>query len=105
MELDNPACPDTGWPLFYFKIGNECVLEGGMTSLEESARTAVKRVTQRGYLRATMKHPLTGYDPGGNVGMNISRQTYSILPICQTYCNYRPLPQITMMVRVKNKID
>lgn len=25
----NPACPDTGWPIFYFKVGNKCELEGG----------------------------------------------------------------------------
>ena len=39
----NPACPDTGWPIFYFKIGNEAVLEGGMMALEEATRNAVRR--------------------------------------------------------------
>ena len=71
VEKDNPACPDTGWPVFYFKIGNECELEGGLMALEDATRDAVRRATKLGYLRKTMKHPITGYDPGDNVGMNI----------------------------------
>lgn len=77
--LDNPACPDTGWPIFYFKIGDDCKLEGGMTSLEEATRAAVVRATQMGYLRSTMKHPLTGHDPGDNIGTNIPNFTYQFV--------------------------
>ena len=76
----NPCCPDTGWPVFYFKIGNECVLEGGMLGLEEATRNAVRKATKMGYLRATMKHPLTGYDPGDNIGENIPSFTYQWVP-------------------------
>ena len=79
-KLKNPACPDTGWPIFYFKVGNECVLEGGMMALEEATRNAVRRATQEGFLRATMKHPLTGYDPGDNVGNNVPDFTYQFVP-------------------------
>ena len=76
----NPACPDTGWPIFYFKVGNECELEGGMMALEEATRNAVRRATKEGYLRATMKHPLSGYDPGDNVGNNVPNFTYQFVP-------------------------
>ena len=79
-KLQNPACPDTGWPIFYFKVGNDCVLEGGMMALEEATRNAVRRATKEGYLRATMKHPLTGYDPGDNVGSNVPDFTYQFVP-------------------------
>lgn len=83
MELsakrENPLCVDTGWPLFYFKIGNECQLEGGVMALEEAARRAVAKATKLGYLRATMKHPLTGFDPGNNIGMNIPHFTYQFV--------------------------
>lgn len=79
-KLGNPACPDTGWPIFYFKIGNECQLEGGMMALEEATRAAVRRATKEGFLRATMKHPLTGYDPGDNVGDNVPNFTYQFVP-------------------------
>ena len=79
-KLKNPACPDTGWPIFYFKVGNECQLEGGMMALEEATRNAVRRATKEGFLRATMKHPLTGADPGDNIGSNVPNFTYQFVP-------------------------
>lgn len=83
MELsekrENPLCVDTGWPIFYFKVGNDCRLEGGFVELENAARRAVARATELGYLRATMKHPLTGFDPGNNIGMNIPDFTYQFV--------------------------
>lgn len=75
----NPLCVDTGWPIFYFKVGNKCELEGGFVELECAARRAVAKATKLGYLRATMKHPLTGYDPGNNIGMNIPDFTYKFV--------------------------
>ena len=78
-KRENPLCVDTGWPIFYFKVGNSCVLEGGFVELENAARRAVARATELGYLRATMKHPLTGYDPGNNIGMNIPDFTYQFV--------------------------
>ena len=79
MVRENPLCVDTGWPIFYFKVGNKCVLEGGFVELENAARRAVAKATKLGYLRATMKHPLTGYDPGNNIGMNIPDFTYKFV--------------------------
>lgn len=76
---ENPLCVDTGWPIFYFKVGNQCEIEGGFVELENAARRAVARATELGYLRATMKHPLTGYDPGNNIGMNIPDFTYQFV--------------------------
>ena len=78
--MHSPACPDTGWPIFFFKVGNECKLEGGFMALEEATRQAVSEATAMGYLRKTMKHPLTGYDPGNNIGMNIPDFTYQFVP-------------------------
>ncbi len=75
----NPLCVDTGWPIFYFKVGNECRLEGGLMGLEEAARRAVAECTRLGFLRSTMKHPLTGYDPGNNIGANIPDFTYKFV--------------------------
>ncbi len=75
-----PACPDTGWPLFYLKVGNELELEGGLVALEETLRQVIVEATAAGILRKTMKHPLTGYDPGTNVGENIPWFTYQFVP-------------------------
>ena len=79
QKRENPLCVDTGWPIFYFKVGNSCQIEGGFVELENAARRAVARATKLGYLRATMKHPLTGYDPGNNIGMNIPDFTYQFV--------------------------
>ncbi len=75
-----PACPDTGWPLFYVKIGNEAQLEGGVLALEELGRDVIKAASTRGTLRKTMKHPLTGFDPGTNVAENVPWFTYKYVP-------------------------
>ena len=76
----NPACADTGWPIFFFQVGNDAVIEGGFMALEEATRSAVRRATKEGYIRATMKHPLTGFDPGDNVGENVPGFTYKFVP-------------------------
>ena len=47
--------------------------------LEEAARRAVAKATKLGYIRATMKHPLTGFDPGNNIGENIPDFTYKFV--------------------------
>ena len=86
--LDKPACPDTGWPIFYIKMGNEAQIEGGFMALEDAVRNAVRRATKAGYLRATMKHPLTGYDPGDNIGPNIPDFTYKFVPGDQVEISY-----------------
>ena len=80
IERECLACPDTGWPLFFCKVGNDVRIEGGILALEEITRKIVAKATQEGYLRSTMKHPLTGVDPGTNVGMNIPGFTYQFVP-------------------------
>ena len=47
--------------------------------LEEATRRAVRRATKEGFLRSTMKHPLTGADPGDNIGSNIPDFTYQFV--------------------------
>jgi L(+)-tartrate dehydratase alpha subunit len=79
-DKQTPACPDTGWPLFFFKIGNDAVLEGGLLGVERAVHRAVEKATEAGTLRRTMKHPLTGYDPGNNIGENMPWLTWKFVP-------------------------
>jgi L(+)-tartrate dehydratase alpha subunit len=79
-KQESPACGDTGWPLFFFKVGNEAKLEGGFLALEGVSRRAVEQATAEGFLRKTMKHPLTGVDPGTNLGLNMPGFTYQFVP-------------------------
>jgi len=62
------------------KAGNEARLEGGFMALEEIVRQQVAKATAAGYLRSTMKHPLTGFDPGTNVGHHVPDFTYQFVP-------------------------
>lgn len=78
-QRDNLLCADTGWPIFYVKLGEECVVEGGFTAIERIIKEQVAKATQEGYLRKTMKHPITGEDPGNNIGMNIPGITYKFV--------------------------
>ncbi|MBQ8657872.1 MAG: fumarate hydratase [Clostridia bacterium] len=78
-QRDNLLCADTGWPIFYVKVGEECVVEGGFTEIEKIIKEQVAKATHAGYLRKTMKHPLTGADPGNNIGMNIPGITYKLV--------------------------
>lgn len=80
IERECLACPDTGWPLFFWKIGNEAKIPGGIMGLEDSCKRMVIKATHEGYLRSTMKDPFDGDDPGGNVGMNVPGFTYKFVP-------------------------
>ena len=75
-----PACPDTGWPLFFIKLGEDAKLECGMLGLQELGRQAVREATLRGTLRKTMKHPITGFDPGDNVSEHTPYFTFQYVP-------------------------
>lgn len=78
-ELSSLACPDTGWPLFFIEIGEKAKIENGFCAIETVAKAAVEKATHEGYLRATMKHPFTGHDPGNNIGNNIPGFTYKFV--------------------------
>lgn len=90
IEKENPACADTGWPLFFCKIGNEAVIQGGILGLETIAKQMVEKATHEGYLRKTMRHPLTGYDPGNNIGLNVPGFTYKFMPGTDVQITFAP---------------
>lgn len=62
------VCSDTGFPLFYVKLGDCVDLEGKSKTLNEVFIEAVEKATLEGTLRATMVHPLTRFNPGTNLG-------------------------------------
>jgi L(+)-tartrate dehydratase alpha subunit len=66
-ENDLLACPDTGYPLYFIRIGDNIELEGGFSNIEKLSQEAVAMVTADNKLRKTMVHPLTRYNPGTNV--------------------------------------
>ena len=73
-------CSDTGWPLFFIKLGEDAKLEGGLSRLEENVNKMVAKATDDAFMRATVKHPITGHDTGNNVGSNVPAFTYHLVP-------------------------
>jgi len=66
-EMDLLSCPDTGYPLYYIRMGDNIELEGGFSNIEKLSREAVAMVTRDNKLRKTMVDPLTRFNPGTNV--------------------------------------
>jgi len=62
------VCGDTGFPLFYVKIGPGVEIEGGVSAVWPAARSATEKATLESWLRPTMVDPLTRQNPGNNVG-------------------------------------
>jgi fumarate hydratase subunit alpha len=70
-EKERLPCPDTGYPLFYVRLGDKVRLGGGFSVLYEVGKEAVRRATASGFLRPNMVHPLTRSNPGSNTGYYI----------------------------------
>ena len=61
------ACPDTGFPLFYIRVGDGIQVESGYSAIDRISAEAVAAATLGNHLRKTMVHPLTRFNPGTNV--------------------------------------
>jgi tartrate/fumarate subfamily iron-sulfur-dependent hydro-lyase alpha chain len=66
-------CGDTGFPLFFVKIGKKVELEDGFSAICEIASVATRNATKQAYLRPTMVDPITRNNPGDNVGPGMPR--------------------------------
>src|SRR6266849_10526034 len=75
-----PMCADTGLPRYYVRLGNEAVVEGGLTALESALRRATAEATATIPLRPNRVHPLTREDQNNNVGYHAPEVTYSVEP-------------------------
>ena len=67
------VCGDTGFPLYFVKVGRDCDVEGGFGCIRKAAEQATGRATADSYLRPTMVDPLDRSNPGDNVGRGMPR--------------------------------
>lgn len=67
------VCGDTGYPLYFVKIGRDCDIRGGLRTIHSAAERAVDRATRSSFLRPTMVDPLTRDNPGSNIGPGMPR--------------------------------
>jgi L(+)-tartrate dehydratase alpha subunit len=62
------VCGDTGFPLFFVKIGSDAKIAGGIPTVFRAAQHATEKATANSFLRPTMVDPLTRKNPGNNIG-------------------------------------
>jgi tartrate/fumarate subfamily iron-sulfur-dependent hydro-lyase alpha chain len=62
------VCGDTGFPLYFVKIGTNVNIEGGVPAVYRAAQAATRRATAEAYLRPTMVDPISRANPGDNIG-------------------------------------
>lgn len=67
------VCGDTGFPLFFIKVGENVEIEGGIPSLYLAAEQATARATADNFLRPTMVDPLSRKNPGNNLGFGMPK--------------------------------
>ena len=63
-QKSQPICQDTGTIIFYV----DCPVGFDQLTFEETARTAVREATKKGFLRQNSVDSLTGVNDGTNVG-------------------------------------
>lgn len=62
------VCGDTGFPLYFVRIGTDVNIEGGIPAIYRAATEATRRATAEAYLRPTMVDPISRSNPGDNIG-------------------------------------
>jgi len=63
-----PLCGDTGFPIFFVRMGSNIFIEGGVPALAKTIEAAVRKATEDAWIRPTMINPFTRENPGTNVG-------------------------------------
>lgn len=91
IERNVPVCPDTGWPLFFIKLGSGVQIEGGFSVLKKAVEEAVGRKTSDDLLRVTMVDPFTREPLLENVGSNIPYIDYK--PFSGDYMEITAVPK------------
>ena len=61
-----PICADTGFPVFFVRVGGVPVVDLGM--LQSCAIEAIRICSKEGYIRPNAVDPLTRKNPGNNIG-------------------------------------
>ncbi len=77
MEGKGLICGDTGFPLFFFNIGNKTRIEGGITGVQQTAEKVTSILTDEAFLRPTMVDPLSRENPGNNIGSGMPKVEFS----------------------------
>lgn len=75
-----PICGDTGFPVFFARLGSNIFIQGGIPALSSAIRSAVQKATQDYHIRPTVINPFTRENPGTNVGEYMPYISYKFDP-------------------------
>ena len=63
-----PLCGDTGFPIFFVRMGSEIFVEGGVPALARAIKAAVQKATEDAVIRPTMINPYYAGESGDERG-------------------------------------
>jgi fumarate hydratase subunit alpha len=75
-----PLCGDTGFPVFFVRMGSKIFIEGSVPTLAKAIESAVRKATEDAWIRPTMINPFTRENPGTNVGAYMPHIVYKFDP-------------------------
>jgi fumarate hydratase subunit alpha len=75
-----PLCGDTGFPVFFVRMGSKIFIEGGIPALGKAIEEAVRKATEDAWIRPTVINPFTRQNPGTNVGAYMPHIVYKFDP-------------------------
>ncbi len=78
MRKKVPVCQDTGTPTFFVKVGKSFSSSDILCQIKESIKNSVERATDQVPLRPNTVHPISGENPGNNIGRHIPYIEWSI---------------------------
>src|SRR4030042_2737156 len=75
-----PLCGDTGFPVFFVRMGSKISIKGGVPTLARAIEIAVRKATEDAWIRPTMINPFTRENPETNVGPYMPHIIYKFDP-------------------------
>jgi len=75
-----PLCGDTGFPVFFVRMGPKLFIKDGIPTLARAIEEAVRKATEDAWIRPTMINPFTRENPGTNVGAYMPHIVYKFDP-------------------------
>ena len=83
-EVDKPVCQSPGFPSVWIRWGE--AVQPNLTNLIDNITKATQEATKAGYIRPSIVHPLTRFNPGDSSGRgvpNFELRYEKDLPYCE----------------------
>lgn len=89
-EYRIPMCADTGFPVFFVRIGT--IRDLDLAQIQRCAKAAVEKATANGYIRPNAVEPISRFNPGTNVGRGSPLMEWKVDPTID-YCEVIYVPK------------